>query len=201
MNAQNTVNLEMQESFIAQAESSTSISTNKICLCCLAIINLDTTSSQQHHYPIFIIIMCILHGFTHLCTYIKFSQTDQSFHLTLIDIFQFFVPCMRPTPVNTRIRTVYCHLTIGNQSCLYDDILKNTCYSFMYPHQLWRFVTGNLVHVDWIHLLANISQQLLYGIPLERRYGSFLIIVIYWLSEFGSSLSFMVKNRTGCKYS
>ena len=49
--------------------------------------------------------------------------------------------------------------------------------------------------MNWIHVLSILSKQLLYGIPLERKYGSVRVAVIYWLSELGASLSFMLKNK------
>ncbi|CAF1463084.1 unnamed protein product [Adineta steineri] len=50
-------------------------------------------------------------------------------------------------------------------------------------------ITSNLLHGDWAHLLSNVFTQLLYGIPLERKYGSIRIVIIYWLCTLSASLA------------
>jgi membrane associated rhomboid family serine protease len=82
-----------------------------------------------------------------------------------------------------------------NETCHYDDVLKHMCFSFTYPHQIWRMITVNLLHFRWLHLLSNLLAQLVQGIPLERKYGSARVAVIYWLSGLGASLSLAVTNR------
>jgi membrane associated rhomboid family serine protease len=98
---------------------------------------------------------------------------------------------MRPTSHHIRTRIVRCHQSMKNQTCYYDDVVKYMCFSFMYPHQIWRMITVNLLHMTWLHLLSNLLVQLLQGIPLERKYGSGYIVVIYWLSGLAASLSFV----------
>ncbi|CAF3383528.1 unnamed protein product [Rotaria socialis] len=195
MHIQDNIELETEEPLTIQFEKPISTKKNNICLFFRGIVNLDNTSSREHHRPIFIISMCILLVFTHLSTYVYVAWNGQNFHSILINLFRFFVPCMRPTPDKIRMRTVSCDSMMRNQTCYYDDALKKMCFSFMYPHQLWRMVTANLIHINWVHLLANLSQLFLYGIPLERKYGSVLVIFIYWLSELGSGLTYMIKNR------
>ncbi|CAF1550455.1 unnamed protein product [Adineta steineri] len=50
-------------------------------------------------------------------------------------------------------------------------------------------ITSNLLHGNWAHLLSNMFTQLLYGIPLERKYGSIRIVIIYWLCTLSASLA------------
>ena len=50
-----------------------------------------------------------------------------------------------------------------------------------------------------VHLLSNLLTQLVQGIPLERKYGSVRVAIIYWLSELGASLSSMIKDTEGGK--
>jgi membrane associated rhomboid family serine protease len=194
MNVHDNSQLEIEEPLSIQVKEPASTKKNNTCLWLRRIVNIDDASNQKHHFPVFIIVMCILHIFIHLLTYINVSWKNQNFATSLHDLFMFFVPCMRPTPEHTRIRKVICSPSMVNTTCYYDDELKQFCFSFMYPHQLWRMITVNLVHMNWSHLLSNLSKQLLYGIPLERKYGSIRLAAIYWLSDIGSSLTFMLKN-------
>jgi membrane associated rhomboid family serine protease len=106
---------------------------------------------------------------------------------------------MRPTPQDIRTDIVSCEQSMKNRTCYYDDVLKDMCFSFMYPHQLWRMITANLLHMDWLHLLSNLLGQLIQGIPLECKYGSVSVAIIYWLSTLGANLSFMIIHRGKCK--
>ncbi|CAF4396670.1 unnamed protein product, partial [Adineta steineri] len=54
--------------------------------------------------------------------------------------------------------------------------------------------TVNLIHADWFHLLLNLLRQLLFGILLERKYGSFRIVIVYWLSNVGAILCAMLED-------
>ncbi|CAF1508900.1 unnamed protein product, partial [Adineta steineri] len=55
-------------------------------------------------------------------------------------------------------------------------------------------VTFNLIHADWFHLLLNLLRQLLFGILLECKYGSFRIVIVYWLSDVGAILCAMLED-------
>ena len=51
-----------------------------------------------------------------------------------------------------------------------------------HPHRMeepWRYLTYFLIHLDWLHLLVNMSMQLLLGIPLELVHGFCRIMFIY----------------------
>jgi len=57
-------------------------------------------------------------------------------------------------------------------------------------------ITVNFFHFAWLHLLSNLLVQIIQGIPLERKYGSVRVAIVYWLSGLAASLSFaMAKNR------
>jgi membrane associated rhomboid family serine protease len=195
MNARDSFELEMQETLSVRVEEPAPTERNSICSRLRRIVNLDDVPNQKHYRPVFVIVMCLLHISIYLSTYINIRWRGQKFMFNLLDLFRFFVPCMRPTPDNIRILLVTCHPSVQNKTCSYDDELKKMCFTFMYPHQLWRMLTVNLLHINWFHLVANLLQQLLYGIPLERKYGSARIAAIYWLAELSSSLCFMLKNR------
>ncbi len=199
MNSHDNFELEMIEPFSIRVEEPASTKKNSVCLWLRRIITLDDVPNQKHHRPVFIIVMCILHIFIHLSTYINISWKGENFAFSLYHLCMFYIPCMRPTPQDIRIRIVNCNPSMKNATCYYDDVLKNLCFSFMYPHQLWRMVTVNLLHMSWFHLLGNLLPQLLYGIPLERKYGSARVAAVYWLSDLGAGLSFMLKDREGCK--
>jgi membrane associated rhomboid family serine protease len=199
MNSNDNLKLEIEEPFTIRVEKPASTKKNSVCLWLRRIVTLDDAPNQKHHRPVFIIVMCILHVFLYLLTYINTNWKGQDFAFTLLELCMLFVPCMRPTPHDIRIRIVSCKPPMKNATCYYDDVLKNRCFSFMYPHQLWRMVTVNLIHVSWYHLLANVSMQFVQGIPLERKYGSARVAVIYWLSNLGAALSFMLIDREKCK--
>ncbi|CAF1153477.1 unnamed protein product [Adineta steineri] len=99
---------------------------------------------------------------------------------------------MRPTSDDNRMRKASFEPATENHTITYDEHMKYICFSFLYPHQLWRMITVNLIHMGWFHLLSNLSKQLMYGILLERKYGSVRVITLYWLSEFGASLNSML---------
>ncbi|CAF1457887.1 unnamed protein product [Adineta steineri] len=163
----------MEESIAIEDAKSTVIKKNNICSWVQRIVNIDDVPNQKHYYVVFIISTSTLQIFIHLLTYINIIWKGERFWFTLSCLFMFFVPCMRPTR---------------------DYTFKQICFSFMYPHQLWRFFSGALFHMVWYHLLTNITKQLLYGILLERKYGSVRVAILYWLSNLSASLSFMLKN-------
>jgi membrane associated rhomboid family serine protease len=199
MNAHDNSESETEETFSIHVEQPASTQQNSVCLWLRRIFTLNDVPNQKRHRPVFIIVMCILHIFIHLLTYIDINWRDKNSALILLDLFMFFVPCMRPTPDHIRTLIVACNPSMENTTCYYDDELKKICFSFMYPHQLWRFVTVNLLHISLVHLLSGLLRQLLYGILLEHKYGSVRLAVIYWLSDLGASLCSMLANRNQCK--
>ena len=61
-----------------------------------------------------------------------------------------------------------------------------------HPHRLeepWRYLTYFLIHLDWLHLIVNISMQLLLGIPLELVHGFCRILFIYLAGVLSGSLA------------
>jgi len=195
MNNYDVVEQEMEEPLSIRVEEPAANNKNIVSSWFRRIFTLDDIPNQKHHHPIFIIVMSTLHIFIHLLTYINISWKGRNFELILYDLFKFYVPCMRPTADRIRNRTVRCQYSMTNETCHYDDVLKYMCFPFMYPHQLWRVLTVNLLHTDWLHLLSNLLAQLVQGIPLERKYGSVLVIAIYGLSDLGASLTWSLKHR------
>lgn len=54
--------------------------------------------------------------------------------------------------------------------------------------QVWRFVLYMFVHAGWIHLLFNLTVQLLVGLPLEMVHGSGRLAIIYLSGVLAGSL-------------
>lgn len=199
MDTRDSLELEMEEPLSIQVKQTASNERKGICARIRRIFNLDDIPNQKHHRPVFIIIMCTLHVVIHLSTYINTTLKGRKIPDTIYNLSMFFGPCIRPAPDAIRMQVIHCNPLIKNTTCYYDDELKKLCYTFMYPYQLWRMITVNLFHMNVIHLLSNLSKQLMYGIPLEHKYGSVRIAIIYWFSELGASLSFLIKNSHKCK--
>ncbi|CAF1003642.1 unnamed protein product [Adineta steineri] len=195
MNNYDNIDLEMEESLSVRVEEPIRRKKNTVYLWLRRIFTLDDELNEKHYYPIFIIFVSVLHISIHLLRYISSRSKDPSLSRLLYDGGKRYLPCMRPASDDIRLRKVACGLLYRNITCNYDDILRKKCFSFMYPHQLWRMITSNLLHVDWSHLKNNVSLQLLYGIPLERKYGSIRIVIIYWLCTLSASLAFTMLRR------
>ncbi len=199
MDQHGTLELEIEEPLSVQVEQPSATKKYTISSWFQRLFTLDNSSNEEQHHPVFIIIMSMVHVIMYLLTHLKTSWKGQRFGLTLFDLFQFFVPCMQPASHDIRIRIVSCHSSMTNVTCHYDDVLKYKCFSFMYPHQLWRLLTVNFCHLNWLHLLSNLLAQLLQGIPLERKHGSVRVIGVYWLADVGASLSFMMGSKRNRK--
>ena len=199
MNKHNMSEVEMEESLSLQVEEPASTKKSTTGSWFQRIITLDDSSNQKHHRSVFIIVMSILHVFIHFSTYTNINWGGQHFVSVLFQFCQLCIPCVRPTPQHIRTRIVNCPRTMTNETCHYDDVLKDICFSFIYPYQIWRLLTVNLFHIPWLHLLSNLLAQLLSGVPLERKYGSLCVIVIYWLSGLGASLILVIESRQLCK--
>ncbi|CAF1387127.1 unnamed protein product [Adineta steineri] len=188
MHTTDDTQLELEEPFTVQVQSPLSTKKITICMRFRRLFTLDVLPNEKHYYPIFIIIISILHIFIHLATYINIRWRHQRF------LWAYFIPCMRPTAYDIRMLVVNCTSMTENITCYYGDELKHICSSFLYPYQLWRMFTVNLIHSNWLHILVNLSKQLLFGILLERKYGSFRIVIVYWLSNVGAILCAMLED-------
>ncbi|XP_022664382.1 protein rhomboid-like [Varroa jacobsoni] len=56
-------------------------------------------------------------------------------------------------------------------------------------YEVWRFLLYMLLHAGWVHLLINLSVQLVVGLPLELVHGSWRIGCIYMSGVLAGSLS------------
>lgn len=191
---QEDVQLEIEEPLSVQIEQENSARKIGLCSRCRSIFDFHDAPNEKHHRPVFIIIMCILHVFIHLLIYSITRWHDGYVGRSLSNLGMVFVPCMRPTPDYTLNHTVSCGFESMNTICSYDAELRRVCFSFMYPYQLWRMITVNLLHANFLHLFFNTLAQCMHGIPLECKYGPIRIFVIYWLSNIGASLCFMIIN-------
>ncbi|UJR17344.1 hypothetical protein I4U23_004239 [Adineta vaga] len=197
MNSNDSINLEMEEQLTARVIEPIFIEKKTFYSRFRQIFTLATVPNEKHYRPVFIIIMSTLHILIHLTILVGIGRKHRVISSLLINLWMLFLPCMRPTPSHILMRTVKCDSWARNTTCYYDDALKNLCSTFLYPHQLWRMVTVNFVHFNWLHLLFNVSRQVLLGILLERKYGSMRIFVAYWISNIGASLFALIKTRDG----
>ena len=157
------------------------------------LFTFDEVPDVKHHRPIFIVCMSMLHVFIHFTVYIGVLWHGPPFYRAVGNLWMMIVPCMKGTALADRQRSISCSARDEDSSnCSYDDVLRSVCFPFLYPYQLYRIFTVNLVHANHLHLFSNTFKQLLYGIPLERKYGTIRVVSIYWLSEFGASLAGML---------
>ncbi|VDO97231.1 unnamed protein product [Soboliphyme baturini] len=54
--------------------------------------------------------------------------------------------------------------------------------------QIWRFILYMVLHAGWLHLLFNLTVQLVVGLPLEMVHGSARIAIIYMAGVLAGSL-------------
>jgi len=167
---------------------------NKILIFLQRFVSLNEAPNQKHYFPIFMIILCLVHILIHLLICLDIRWKDQHFEDILVLRLNFFVPCMRPTSAHIRSLVHHCKPLRNNVTCSYGADLERICSSFLFPHQLWRMLTCNLLHQKTFHLISTISKQLLLGIPLERKYGFYRIFNLYWLSELAASLYCSLKD-------
>eukprot|EP00930_Biecheleria_cincta_P032710 TRINITY_DN22680_c0_g3_i1.p1 TRINITY_DN22680_c0_g3~~TRINITY_DN22680_c0_g3_i1.p1 ORF type:complete len:615 (+),score=58.16 TRINITY_DN22680_c0_g3_i1:45-1889(+) len=53
--------------------------------------------------------------------------------------------------------------------------------------QLWRWVSYQFTHADWMHMLGNVSMALVAGVPLEGFHGHVRLMVIFNLGVIGGA--------------
>lgn len=157
------------------------------------IFTLDIVTNQKQHPPVFIIILSALQIIIFLLTYTHHEEDSHSFISNLYSLGRLYLPCMRSTAREVRSRIVYCQPFVGDDICYYNDIVKHECFSFAYPYQMWRMFTVAFFHSNWLHLMSNLSAQVIQGIPLERKYGTCQIVLVYWISGIGASLLGLIR--------
>ncbi|UJR11550.1 hypothetical protein I4U23_015730 [Adineta vaga] len=104
-----------------------------------------------------------------------------------------YVPCMKATAEESLRYTVVCPsaLSATSKTCTYEEYLLYVCNVDNlkgYPYQLYRFFIPIFLHGGIIHLIINLLNQLVVGIPLERKFSSIRIAIIYIVSGIGSIL-------------
>lgn len=52
-------------------------------------------------------------------------------------------------------------------------------YRSDYREEIWRYITYMFIHVNLVHLLFNLTFQIILGIPLEVVHGSLRLALIY----------------------
>ncbi|CAF4155162.1 unnamed protein product, partial [Adineta steineri] len=113
--------------------------------------------------------------------------------MTLIRNGAKFVPCMKSTQEDFLHYQVTCPSipSFINETCTYEEYLWYACNVENlkgFPYQVYRFIIPMFLHAGINHLLTNLISQLYIGIPLERKFGSIRIAIIYILSGIGGTL-------------
>lgn len=104
-----------------------------------------------------------------------------------------FIPCI------TCIQVITFYLTVKSPGSLTssDQVPEDNLFVFR-PDQkdeAWRFILYMFVHAGWVHLLFNLSVQLLVGLPLEMVHGSGRLAIIYLSGVLAGSLGSSVFDR------
>ena len=68
------------------------------------------------------------------------------------------------------------------------DFGAKDSYKIKNDHQIWRFLTSNFLHGNFLHFINNILTQLSIGISLESTIGPFKTFFIYIISGIGGVL-------------
>lgn len=188
---------DVQDPLSIQIHSSSARQTSSS-LCSKCRHFLFVLDGKKSHRPIFILLISLIHLVIYFLISDDIRAIGRYSSIKVFKLGKFYLPCMRPSSQDIRTSKVPCYFWAKTRECLYDEILQRTCSSFLYPHQLWRFFTVNFFHLTWLHLLSNLSIQLIQGIPLERKYGTWRIALVYWMSGLGASTGFIIRNRDAC---
>jgi membrane associated rhomboid family serine protease len=55
-------------------------------------------------------------------------------------------------------------------------------------HQLFTLISALFIHASWLHVLGNMAYLWVFGVPLERRLGSFGMVLVFVLGGALSNL-------------
>ncbi|RKP12386.1 rhomboid family-domain-containing protein [Piptocephalis cylindrospora] len=105
--------------------------------------------------------------------------------LTLIQTGARFTPCMRPTDVGNRMIALTGNVTdarMVTDLCGFGGIGPGE-----EPNQGYRLFLAMFLHGGVIHILFNSFAQWRIGIPLERVYGWWRILIICWMAGVGGN--------------
>jgi len=47
---------------------------------------------------------------------------------------------------------------------------------------LWRAITAIFLHIQWVHLIGNMAFLLVFGLPVEKRLGHALFLMVFVIS-------------------
>lgn len=155
----------------------------------------------KKHYPIFVILVSLVDIALLIYTIVdskgisSMAQNPMAgpSNYTLIRNGAKFVPCMKATPNASLKRIVWCPSVISSSDnlCTYEQYLWYVCNIETlkgFPHQAYRFFIPIFLHGGIIHLVMNLFNQLIFGIQVERKFGSIRVMIIYILSGIGGTL-------------
>ena len=152
------------------------------------VVELTSTSDvntfpSRLFYPTFTITIVILDLFMLLFVYIVQQETTITSE-TWIKMGAKYVPCMRPI-----------YSTMEEE--VYQTHLKKQCQSFLFPYQLFRFITPIFLHGGITHLISNLVYQALAEFLLEGRYSIKKLSFCYLLFGFsGNMMSALCNPKT-----
>lgn len=199
MTKHESIDLQREEPLSIQIQTPSSAKKSPVFRWFQRLFILNERADPQQHRPIFIVMMSTIHVLVYFLISTDIHPRPWPFTMKLFHLGKFYLPCMQAASGEVRTRPISCPSWMMKKTCYYDLALQHTCTPFLYPHQFWRFFTVNLFHLTWLHLLCNLSIQLIQGIPLERKYGPFRLAMIYWLSGLGASTIFIIRNQDVCK--
>ncbi len=82
----------------------------------------------------------------------------------------------------------------GQNTLLYDLGIQYTPF-ILQDHQYWRIITAMFLHYDWLHIGLNMLSLYFIGRPMERLYGPWRFLLIYFGSGvFGGLLVLFLSN-------
>lgn len=72
-------------------------------------------------------------------------------------------------------------------------VIGKTAQVFIYNpskrHEAWRFLTYMFVHIGYLHIIVNLTIQLVLGIPLEMVHKWWRVLLLYFAGVIAGSLA------------
>ena len=102
-----------------------------------------------------------------------------------------FIPVLSLLQISIQAGYSFSHAKRGKMEDSDNEKIEQNILVF-HPHRLeepWRYLTYFLIHLDWLHLLVNMSMQLLLGVPLELVHGVCRIVFIYLAGVLSGSVA------------
>ena len=120
---------------------------------------------KVHRFPFFIVAMTLVQCGAFLAReYVPYAHTILGSPLEI-----------NPNRYEYESKCSYCNFSLFTD--ILDPCMQPTL--FYRKEDIWRLLTYSLTHADAQHLFNNMSQQILFGLPLEFQLGSMCTFTIY----------------------